>query len=588
MMRLTRLTDRRLVLPVLGLVSALPVLAGTPEDAPDPRSSAAAWEAAVGHLEGQSGNAADPRALLARVRGEGSLPVIVQLRESDEERAGPPDAVREHRDARRAAILERVGLAKGRDRTGNPVKAFESIGGFALRADALDILTLAEDPEVAAVSEDIAYPPALLQSVPLTGAVAGAYGDYTGAGQVVAVLDTGVDKAHPMLAGKVVSEACYSTSNTTSGVASLCPGGVTASTAAGSAVPCNSGTWGSGCQHGTHVAGIAAGNGGGYTGVAKNAQVIAVQVFSGFPASSCGGTSPCVLAYTSDIIRGLERVYALRTSYAVAAANLSLGGGNYTANCDGDAAKPAIDNLRATGIATVVASGNNGYTTGISSPACVSSAVSVGATCDAGGSYCSALDAVAAYSNSAAFLSLLAPGSAITSAVPNSGYATWHGTSMATPHVAGAWAVLKEARPTAGVTEVLNALRTTGRSVIDARNGLTMPRIQVADAADLLDDAPVVVIPAAPSLSTATNITKTGFQANWSAVTGADGYRIEVATNNKFTAMVAGYNGLDLGNTLSRAVSGLKAGTNYYVRVRAYNSAGTGPVSSTLTVKTAR
>ena len=71
-------------------------------------------------------------------------------------------------------------------------------------------------------------------------------------------------------------------------------------------------------------------------------------------------------------------------------------------------------------------------------------------------------------------------------------------------------------------------------------------------------------------------------------MTEATGYRIEVATNSKFTSMVAGYNGLDVGNTLSRLVSGLKSGTNYYVRVRAYNSAGTGPASSTLTVKTAR
>ena len=577
-------TLRRSIFPALGLICALPVLAGTPEDTADPRSAAAAWEEAVGHL---AGSAADPQALLARVRREGSLPVIVQVRESDEERGGPPDEVRERRDARRAAILARVGLPKGQDRAGHPVKSFASIGGFAMRADALDVLTLADDPEVEAVSEDVPYPPALLESVPLTGGLGGAYAGYTGAGPVVAVLDTGVDKTHPMLAGKVVSEACYSTANATTGVTSLCPGGVSASTAAGAAVPCSS-TWGAECAHGTHVAGIAAGNGSTYTGVAKDAQVIAVQVFSGFPAASCGGTSPCVMAYTSDIIRGLERVYALRTSYAIAAANLSLGGGNYTTNCDGDAAKPAIDDLRTAGIATVVASGNSGYTSGISSPACISSAVSVGASCDAAGSYCAALDAVASYSNSAAFLSLLAPGSAITSAVPGGTTATWHGTSMATPHVTGAWAVLKEVRATAGVAEVLNVLRSTGKAVTDARNGLTVPRIQVAAAADLLNDAPVVVIPAAPTLSAATAITKTGFQANWKAVTGATGYRLEVATNNKFTSMVAGYNGLDVGAALSRLVSGLKAGTNYFVRVRAYNSAGTGPVSATLTVKTLR
>ena len=72
-------------------------------------------------------------------------------------------------------------------------------------------------------------------------------------GQTIAVLDTGVDKRHPFLSGKIVSEACYSTTNVGSQVSSVCPGGVQESTAPGSGVPCDLSI--SGCYHGTHVAG---------------------------------------------------------------------------------------------------------------------------------------------------------------------------------------------------------------------------------------------------------------------------------------------------------------------------------------------
>ena len=157
----------------------------------------------------------------------------------------------------------------------------------------------------------------------------------------------------------------------------------------------------------------------GRNGVAKDATLIAVQVFSRFDnATYCGSSAPCILSFSSDQMQGLERVYALRTSLTIASANMSLGGGTYTANCDGDALKPSLDNLRAAGIAVAIASGNNGYTNAISAPACISSAISVGATCDSSNGYCTGVDAVASYSNIASFISLLAPGSVVTSSVP--------------------------------------------------------------------------------------------------------------------------------------------------------------------------
>ena len=315
-------------------------------------------------------------------------------------------------------------------------------------------------------------PPSLQNTVPLIHADSGAWASgFTGAGQHVAILDSGVDKTHLFLAGKVVSEACYSTTNAAYGSTSLCPGGQD-SIVSGSGVNC---TGISGCDHGTHVAGIAAGKdpgGVGRNGVAKDANLIAIQVFSRFDSpSNCGSTAPCILSWSSDQMQALERVFALRGTYAIASGNMSLGGNGSTTNCDGDPLKPSIDNLRAVGIAVAIASGNNGYTNAISAPACISSAISVGSTCDSSNGYCAGVNSIAGYSNVASFISLLAPGSLVTSSVPGGGYASWHGTSMATPHVAGAWAVKKQQSPGASVSAILDDFRSSGVILNDTRSG---------------------------------------------------------------------------------------------------------------------
>src|SRR2546425_12543627 len=95
--------------------------------------------------------------------------------------------------------------------------------------------------------------------------------------------------------------------------------------------------------------------------------------------------------------------------------------------------KTIIDNLRSAGIATVIAAGNAGATNAISVPGCISSAISVGAT--------TKTDDVASYSNVSSFMSLFAPGSSIYSSLTGGGFGYLSGTSMATPHVTGAWAV---------------------------------------------------------------------------------------------------------------------------------------------------
>ncbi len=369
------------------------------------------------------------------------------------------------------------------------IRRFKHIPFLVLELGEDAIERLAALPIVVSVQEDVYEMPVMASSNPVIGADLAWAAGYDGAGLAVAVLDSGVDSSHPFFStsSKVVSEACYSSN--TEKADSLCPGGAAESVAPGSAQNCDVAT--RGCEHGTHVAGTVAGNDatGPDYGVARGADIIAIQVFSRFEgAVNCGPLyDSCVGAYVSDQVAALERVYALRDQFDIAAANMSLGGSRYTdqALCDEEQAarKLAIDNLHSVGIATVIASGNSSSRNSISTPACISSAVSVGATTDA--------DAVASFSNVADFLDLFAPGVSITSSVPGGGTAAWQGTSMAAPHVAGAWAVLRQKLPSADVDTVLSALQATGTLVDDLRSNGTVtgiPRIRVNLALDELVD----------------------------------------------------------------------------------------------------
>ena len=339
--------------------------------------------------------------------------------------------------------------------------------------------------DVEKITEDGLSAPAQAQTVPMS--LPAGTGSFDGTGWMVAILDTGVDTTHPFIGRKVAEAACYSSTvkNTST---TLCPNGQEQQIGPGSGVNCLIDT----CWHGTHVAGIVAGNGGGvpFSGVASGADIMAIQVFSRFDnPADCNGAAPCVLAWDSDLIAGLERVYALRDTHRFAAANLNLGGGGLSSgSCDGEPIKRIVDNLRSVGIATVVAAGNDSATGAMSFPACVSTTVSVGSVSKSG--------ELSGFSNLSPLTSLLAPGEAITSSVPHGVYAALNGTSMAAANVAGAWALLRQATPGASVDQVLAALQSTGLSVTDTRSGgrVATPSIQVAQALSTLGTAPLTAI----------------------------------------------------------------------------------------------
>jgi subtilisin family serine protease len=211
--------------------------------------------------------------------------------------------------------------------------------------------------------------------------------------------------------------------------------------------------------------------------------LIAIQIGTEVSSSvQCGSVgTPCVLLYESDAIAGLDYVAdTLALGWDIAAVNMSFGSASTwssEASCDSanSAYKVAIDTLHALGIASVVASGNGSVTTGIAAPACISSAIAVGASADSG-------DVVWIKSNSGPPLDLMAPGINITASTPGGYYGTHTGTSMAAPYVAGAIAVLRQADPGISVAEAKLALKDTGVPLTDSRNGLVRPRLQLDDA----------------------------------------------------------------------------------------------------------
>jgi subtilisin family serine protease len=421
---------------------------------------------------------AGPSLLRALDRGDTDFDVIVGVRDdtpSVRALAAHPDPAGESaRRVRRLDAQKRLAEAMPRSEL-RPRRYYASFSMLAARVTRAAAIALANRHDVSWVVIDEVRrrhdSPAQSAQQVIHSDAAHAMG-ITGEGQAIAVVDTGVDY----------------------GIADLGGGGFPNAKVVGGADLGDGDADPMDCEgHGTSVAAIAAGP----DGVAPGAKIVALKV---------ARDASCDTASDSDIIAAIDWAVTNREAYAIGAVNLSFGGapadGRDYGFCDDVLPQyvAAIETARAAGIVFVASAGNEGLSNAIAAPACISSAVSVGAVypdaygeigwqSDSGGTLCTdrsvTADTIVCFSNSASTLSLYAPGAFWLAPTRGGAIELFHGTSAAAPAVAGAVALLRQAHPELSPTALVSLLRGTGRPVFDARNALRIPRIDVLAALQL-------------------------------------------------------------------------------------------------------
>lgn len=259
--------------------------------------------------------------------------------------------------------------------------------------------------------------------------------DYDGTGVHAYIIDTGIYFAHVEFSGRATSGYDFIDNDAD---ASDCHG------------------------HGTHVAGTVGGN---TTGIAKQVSLVAVRVLD------CSGSG-----FYSQVIAGIN--WVAQHAVKPAAANMSLGGPKDQATND------AVNGAVASGVTFAIAAGNSNDNACNYSPASAGSAITVGAT--------GSNDARASFSNYGTCLDIFAPGVGITSSTMDGGYQSWSGTSMATPHVAGAAALLLQAHPTWTTTQVTSAITGNATANKVTNPGTGSPNLLLYTLASGTTNAPPV------------------------------------------------------------------------------------------------
>ncbi|MEA9912202.1 S8 family peptidase [Xanthomonas campestris pv. raphani] len=298
----------------------------------------------------------------------------------------------------------------------------------------------------------------------------------TGSGTVVAVIDTGItshaDLNANILAGyDFISDATTARDGNGRDSNAADEGDWYAANECGAGIPAASSSW-----HGTHVAGTVAAvtnNTTGVAGTAYGAKVVPVRVLG-----KCGGSlsdiADAIVWASGGTVSGIPA-----NANPAEVINMSLGGGS---SCS-TTMQNAINGAVSRGTTVVVAAGNDASNVSGSLPANCANVIAVAATTSAG--------AKASYSNFGTGIDVSAPGSAILSTL-NSGtttpgsasYASYNGTSMASPHVAGVVALVQSVAPTALTPAAVETLlKNTARALPGACSGGCGAGIVNADAA---------------------------------------------------------------------------------------------------------
>jgi len=406
------------------------------------------------------------------------------------------------------------------------LKRFDFFPILAVTASGAEIAALATDPKVLGIEEDrilraSSTPlkdagqskadelsrPNLDVSGPRIGMPAAYALGATGLGYHVAVIDSGARRSHEFLKDRVTSAACYSTTSAALGSTSICPGGAASSIAIDSAEDCDPFTI-SDCGRGTYISGIVAGfnsnrkAGDPAHGIARDGRLISINVFSRFPAASpvCTfGFQDCIASTLSDNMKGLERVYALRNTYEIAAVAWNPHAEFFPLPvCPNPVLEEIVTRLGAAGISVVGGAGDVGDLVDVAFPACLPGVVAVASSLFQ--------DVVAPTSNWGPQVDLVAPGWGIISALPisNETYIPAALSDGAAAHVAGAFAAIRSARPLATPAQIEAALKNTGLPITDT--GVTKPRIRVDQALATLPSSTSSIVTAVTPVARAVQV----------------------------------------------------------------------------------
>jgi len=328
-----------------------------------------------------------------------------------------------------------------------------------------------------------------------------AWGVTTGSSAItVAVLDTGADLTHPDLAANLVT-----------GYNIITP-----------AATADDDSTGEVAGHGTHVSGIIAAVSNNSVGVAGTAPGVRIMPIKVMDANGEGDSW--------DVVKGIE--YAV--DHGADVINMSLGGND---GSEQSVLQAAVDDAVKAGVVVVAASGNE-YTGTLDYPAACTGVIAVGAT--------TRTDIRETYSNYGPGMDVMAPGSYIYSTLNSSaGYGYMSGTSMASPFVAGAAALLLSHKPTATVAQVTAALENTAKDIgitgYDTLTGYGI--IQMSAALYSLDDTtpPVTTSDMLAAYDDTATITLSATDA--SSGVAATYYSIDGGTVHSGTKItVTGYN----------------------------------------------
>lgn len=388
---------------------------------------------------------------------------------------------------------------------------FSYLFGFSGVVTPEGLEALAESPEVVSIEKDRMVHANLAQGIPLINAME-SRSSYNGSGLSIAICDTGIDYTHPKLGG-----GGFPNSKVIGGY----------DTGQDDTNPMD------GNGHGTACAGIAAGDLGSegdyIGGVAYNARLYALKMTN----TATGG-----IAWTSDMIEAWEWCITHQNDdpgNPIMIISTSFGGDAYFSLCDGVsiAMTSAAANAVAAGMTLFVSSGNGGYCDAIEWPACISHVNSVGAVYDAHFTssvldWCVSIDSCASkvsapwcptgwsspdvpyadvvtvYSNTATFLTMLAPSNWATTTKLGGGYWTsaygFGGTSAACPYAAGAAACLQSAgKALTGAfltpAQVKSTLVNTGDPITDGKVDITLPRVNLGNAISSLVGTSYYVAP---------------------------------------------------------------------------------------------